>query len=153
MRIGLRSTRLRTPDRTIISVPNAQFSAMSLENLSGRDKMWFHLNFNLRRDTTAAQMTKVLSALEEILTKHPKVEQSKLPVRLIGVGQWSLDVEVNVYITTSDGDEFLTIQQMLLLQMLQAIEASGTALAVPLQETVQAREMMKNSPTPPIPAR
>ncbi len=42
MHIGLRSTSIRTPDRTVISVPNAQFSSMVLENISGRDKIWFH---------------------------------------------------------------------------------------------------------------
>jgi MscS family membrane protein len=144
MHIGLRSTRLRTPDRTVISVPNAQFSAMSLENLSGRDKMWFHLTLNLRRDTTPTQMSMVLSSLSQILAKHAKVEGSKLPVRLVGVGQWSLDVEVNAYITTSDGDEFFAIQQDLLLEMLQAVETAGTALAVPLQESVQSRDIMNN---------
>jgi MscS family membrane protein len=153
MHIGLRSTRLRTPDRTVISVPNAQFSAMSLENLSGRDKIWFHLTLNLRRDTTPTQMSKVLSSLSEILRKHPKVEQSKLPVRLVGVGQWSLDVEVNTYIATPDADEFLAIQQDLLLQMLHAVEAAGTALAVPLQESVQSRDIMNNSSAQPSPVK
>jgi MscS family membrane protein len=144
MRIGLRSTRLRTPDRTIISVPNAQFSAMSLENISGRDKIWFHLTLNLRRDTSADQMGKVLSSLGELMTKHPKVEEGKMPVRFIGLGQWSLDVEVNTYIKTPDGDEFLAIQQDLLLQILHAIEAAGTALAIPLQESI----MMPLAPAP-----
>jgi MscS family membrane protein len=49
MDIGLRSTRIRTPDRTIISVPNGQFSSIALENISRRDKIWFHPTFNLRR--------------------------------------------------------------------------------------------------------
>ena len=38
MHIGLRSTRIRTPDRTVVSVPNGQFATMTLENISGRDK-------------------------------------------------------------------------------------------------------------------
>ena len=52
--IGLRSTQIRTAERSIISIPNSQFSAMPLENLSRRDKMWFHPSLNLRRDTTSA---------------------------------------------------------------------------------------------------
>jgi MscS family membrane protein len=50
------------------------------------------------------------------------------------VGAYSLDVEVTVYVTTSDYDEFVELQQELLLKILQAVESSGTALAVPLQE-------------------
>jgi len=59
-------------------------------------------------------------------------------VRFIGVGASSLDVEVAAYITTTDYDEFLALQQDLLLQMLQAVEHAGTALAVPLQESFES---------------
>jgi len=135
MHIGLRSTRIRTPDRTIISVPNSQFSSLALENISGRDKIWFHPTFNLRRDTTSDQLTKVLSSLTQILKDHPKVEVGRLPVRFIGVGAYSLDIDAAAYVMTADYDEFLALQQQLLLQILQAVEKTGTALAVPLQES------------------
>ena len=134
MHIGLRSTRIRTPDRTVISVPNSQFSSMALENISGRDKIWFHPTLNLRRDTTSDQLLKVLSSFNEILRSQPKVEPGVLPVRFVGVGAYSLDVEVAAYVTTADYDEFLALQQELLLKMLQGVEQAGTALAVPLQE-------------------
>ena len=125
MHIGLRSTRIRTPERTIVSVPNAQFSAMTLENISGRDKIWFHPTLNLRRDTSAAQMADVLAAFRKILTDHAGVEVGTLPVRFVSVGAYSLDVEVNAYATTSDYDEFLALQQDLLLQMLRAVGSGG----------------------------
>lgn len=134
MHIGLRSTRIRTPDRTVISVPNGQFATMALENISRRDKVWFHPTLNLRRDTASDQLQKVLASFHEILTAHPKVETGKIPVRFIGVGPYSLDIAVEAYVTTPDYDEFLGIQQDLLLQLLRAVEQAGTALAVPLQE-------------------
>ncbi|HJT89774.1 MAG TPA: mechanosensitive ion channel family protein, partial [Bryobacteraceae bacterium] len=139
MHIGLRSTRIRTDDRTIISVPNSQFSSMPLENLSRRDKIWFHPTLNLRRDTTSEQLLEVLSSVGEILKAHPKVETGNLPVRFVGVGPYSLNVEVVAYIKTADADEFLALQQDLLLKMLQAVEKAGTALAVPVQESFQMR--------------
>ena len=135
MHIGLRSTRIRTPDRTVVSIPNAQFATMTLENISGRDKIWFHPTLNLRRDTTSEQLLRVLATLREILTGHPKVETGPIPVRFVGVGAYSLDVEVVAYVKTTDYDEFLAIQQELLLRILQAVEQAGTRLAVPLQES------------------
>ncbi len=143
--IGLRSTRIRTLDRTIISIPNSQFSTMALENFSSRDKILFHPTFNLRRDTTSEQLLDVLGSVREILNSHPKVAPGNVPVRFIGVGQYSLDVEVFVYINTSDSDEFLALQQELLLRMLQAVEKAGAALAVPLQEHVN----LQRASTPP----
>jgi MscS family membrane protein len=144
MHIGLRSTRIRTPDRTIISVPNSQFSSMALENISGRDKILFNPTLNLRQDTTSDQLLKVLSSVSEILKNHAQVETSALPVRFVGVGTYSLNIEVAAYIRTSDYDEFLALQQELLLRMLRAVEEAGTALAVPLQETLN-RHGLNNS--------
>jgi MscS family membrane protein len=135
MNIGLRSTRIRTPDRTIISIPNGQFSSIQLENISGRDKIWFHPTLSLRRDTTSDQLLQVLSSFREILAGQPNVETGKIPVRFIGVGSYSLDIEAEAYVTTADYDEFMAIRQELLIQMLKAVERAGTALALPIQES------------------
>src|SRR5579885_28810 len=137
LHIGLRSTRIQTADRTIISIPNSQFSSMPLENVSRRDKFLFHPVLNLRRDTTSEQLLKVLSGIGAILKGNEKVETGEIPVRFIGVGPYSLDVEVVAYVRTVNGDEFLALQQELLLRMLRAVEEAGTALAVPVQEVAQ----------------
>jgi MscS family membrane protein len=134
--IGLRSTRIRTPDRTLVNVPNAQFSSMTLENFSKRDKTLFHLTLNLQRDTTPDQVRILLESISNILREHPKVETGNLPVRFVGVGTYSLDLEVFVYVLTRSGDEFLMIQQDLLLWILDAVEAAGTALALPTQASI-----------------
>jgi MscS family membrane protein len=141
MHIGLRSTRIRTLDRTILSVPNSQLSATELENFSARDKIWLHVTLNLRRDTTSDQLHRVLSAVQEILRQHSKVETGNIPVRFIGIGNYSLDVEVFAYVTTSDSDVFLGVQQELLFEIMQAVERVGAALAVPLLETSHTQEL------------
>jgi MscS family membrane protein len=134
--IGLRSTRIRTLDRTLVNVPNAQFSAMTLENFSQRDKVLFHLTLNLRRDTTPDQVRTLLESVAKLLTEDPKVETGPLPVRFVGVGTYSLDLEVFAYVLTRDGDDFLAHQQELLLSILDAVEGAGTVLALPTQASV-----------------
>jgi len=134
--IGLRSTRIRTLDRTLVAIPNAEFSSMKLENFSKRDKIWFHFLLNLRRDATPDQMRALLESITKILREHPIVETGPLPVRFIGVGTYSLDVEVFAYILTRNMEDFLQIQQDLLLSVLEAVEAAGTALALPTQASV-----------------
>jgi MscS family membrane protein len=131
--IGLRSTRIRTLNRTLLTVPNGQFSSMPLENFSKRDKMWFHLMLNLRRDTTSDQVRTLLESITKSLRQNPKVETGPLPVRFVGVGTYSLDLEVFAYVLTRDGDEFMRIQQELFLWILDEVEAVGTGLAVPTQ--------------------
>jgi MscS family membrane protein len=134
--IGLRSTRVRTPDRTLVTVPNGQFSSMTLENFSQRDKMLFHVTLNLRRDTSPEQVRTLLASVTKILKDHPKVEAGTVPVRFIGVGSYSLDVEIFAYVITRSGDEFLQMQQDLLLSILDAVESAGTALALPTQANI-----------------
>jgi MscS family membrane protein len=134
--IGLRSTRIRTLDRTLVTIPNAEFSSMTLENFSKRDKIWFHFALNLRRDTTPDQVRALLESMTKSLREHPKVETGPLPVRFIGVGTYSLDLEVFAYVLTRNMDDFLQIQQELLLWVLDAVEGAGTALALPTQASV-----------------
>ncbi len=135
--IGLRSTRIRTVDRTVVTVPNGEFSTMMLENFAPRDKTPLHHTLNLRRDATPDQVRAILQSVQEILKGQPKVEPSDLPVRFTGVGQYSLDIEIFAYILTGDGNEFLGLQQDLLLKILDAVKAAGTALALPTQASVE----------------
>jgi MscS family membrane protein len=151
--IGLRSTRIRTADRTLVSVPNAQFSSMTLENFAVRDKMLFHLTLNLRRDTTPDQVRSLLDAIARVLAGHPEVETGALPVRFVGVGTYSLDVEISVYVLTRDGDKFLQLQQDLLLQILDAVEHAGTALALPTQASINYSSNGTASPEPSLAGR
>lgn len=132
--IGLRSTRIRTNGRTMLTVPNSQFSTMTLENYSRRDKMWFHPTISLRCDATPSQVRQVIVALRKILEDHPLVEVGKIPVRFTGIASYSYDVEIFAYVLTSQSDDYLKVQTDLLLQIIDAVEAAGTGLAVPLQE-------------------
>ncbi len=131
--IGLRSTRLRTPERTLITVPNGAFSSMTLENFSRRDKTWFHMTLNLRRDTTAEQVRRLMSAITEMLKRTPKVEAGNRPVRFTGVGTYSLDLEIGVYFTSTQDDELAPIQEELYLKILDEVQEVGTSLALPTQ--------------------
>ena len=135
--IGLRSTRVRTPDRTLVTVPNGQFSTMTIENFSKRDKMLFHFNLNLRRDTKSDQVRSLLQSITSLLQHHNKVDAGTTPVQFVGVGTYSLDLEVSAYILTADDSEFAQIRQELLLAMLDAVQAAGTALALPTQASVE----------------
>lgn len=134
--IGLRSIRVRSPERTVVNVPSGQFSSMIVENFTLRDKMMFHLMLNLRRDTTPDQVRTLLEVLRDILTNHPKVEIGNMPVRFVGVGTYSLDIELSAFILTLNGDEFLLTQQDLLLRILDAVKSAGTSLALPTQASI-----------------
>ena len=131
--IGLRSTRIRTPERTLITVPNGNFSSMTLENFSRKDKTWFHLMLNLRRDTSAEQVRQLLDTLSRIVNETPKIERTARPVHFAGVGTYSLDLDIGAYFTTTDDEALAPIQEDLYLRILDAVAEAGTSLALPTQ--------------------
>ena len=73
--IGLRSTRIRTLNRTILSVPNSQIANANIETLSARDKFWLHHFVGLRYETTAGQMRAVLDRPSH-LSRRPSDDRS-----------------------------------------------------------------------------
>ena len=143
--IGLRSTRVRTLDRTVVTIPNSTFSSLPIENFAKRDKLFFHPILQLRKDATPEQLRAVIAGLRELLLQTEKVDPSPARVRLISVGQWSFDVEVFAYVLTTDFDEFLVIQESLLLGFLDVIRDAGTALAVPAQMNMVRRDPLAAS--------
>jgi MscS family membrane protein len=133
--IGLRSTRLRTLDRTVVSIPNGQLATMSLENFTLRDRIRFRHVIGLRYETAADQLRYVLAEIRRLLYEHSKVDSQDARVRFVAFGHFSLDVEVLAYVLATDYAVFLGIQEDLLLRIMDIIEASGTSVAFPSQTT------------------
>jgi small-conductance mechanosensitive channel len=129
--IGLRSTRLRTLDRTVVSVPNSQFLDMELENFARRDRFLFTTMLGLRYETTPDQLRFVLVELRKLLIAHPMVVAEPMRVRFAGFGAHSLDVEVFSYVLASDMDSFAAIREDLLLRIMATVDAAGTQFAFP----------------------
>jgi MscS family membrane protein len=129
--IGLRSLRIVTPDRTVVSIPNGQIANATLENFSLRDKFWFHHFLGLRYGTSIAQLRSLLPQLSELLTSRPEVDTNSVRIRFLRFGVSSLDVELFAYIIARDFPHFLEIQQELLLGVLEVVQAAGTDIAVP----------------------
>jgi MscS family membrane protein len=130
--IGIRSTRIRTLERTVVSVPNGQLAAMVLENFAQRDRIRFHHIIGLGRETTADQVRDVLVRIRRMLDAHPKVEAVSSRTRFIKYSGVSLDLEIFAYVLESDHAAFLAIQEDLLLAVMDIIDKSGTSLAVPV---------------------
>jgi len=79
--IGFLSTRIRSLERTIVTVPNAEFSEMKLDNLTARDQRLLKTVLQLRYETTPEQLRHVLAKLRELLRSHPKVTPDPTRVR------------------------------------------------------------------------
>jgi MscS family membrane protein len=139
--IGLRSTKLRTLNRTVVSVPNGQLAMMSLENFTVRDKILFRHKFQLRYETSADQLRFVIAGIRRMLYEHPKVETVTARVRFIGFRDSAVELEVFAYVLETEYECFLAVQEDLLLRSMDIVEKSGTTFAFPSQTTYFARDV------------
>ena len=126
--IGIRSTRIRTVDRTVVSVPNGQLAAMSLENFATRDRIRFQHTVGLGRQTTADQLRSVLAQIRRLLDAHPRVESTSARIRFMRVTGSSLDLEIFAYVLETDQAAFLAIQEELLLGIMDIMETLSTSV-------------------------
>ena len=122
--IGLRSTQIRTLDRALVSVPNGQIAATSIENFARRDKFLFRHNIRLRHETTADQLRHVLAEIRKMMLEQTKLEAETVKTRLIRFGDASFELEAFAYVSTRDQGTFLDIQEDLLLRIMDIVEAS-----------------------------
>ena len=132
-KIGMFSTRIRTLGRTVVTIPNADFSTRLIENYAKRDMFWYHTVLGLRYETTSDQMRYILVELRKILYAHPKVDPDPARVRFLGYGSDALKVELFAYTHAADWNEFLGIQEDINLRLAKVIEDSGSGFAFPSQ--------------------
>jgi MscS family membrane protein len=127
--IGMRSTRIRTLNRTVVSVPNSSFAGYNLENYSSRDKVLFNPTLSIKRTTPEEQVLHLVESLRQMLAANQLVECVPTPVRVTGLAAAALSVEIFCYVRTADIDKFYTIQGDLLLAINRALQEANVELA------------------------
>lgn len=148
--IGMRSTHIRTLDRTLVIIPNGQLAALKIENFAHRDRMLYNPTLGLRYETTPDQIRYLLLEIRSILSQDPHIGPDPARVRLLGWENDKLNVEVFSYVNVRDYNKYLEIRENLTLQILDAVSRSGTALAFPSQTLYMGREAtLPEVKTPP----
>jgi len=138
--IGVRSTQIRALDRTLITIPNAQFADMKLINWARCDQTLLKHTIGLRYETTADQLRFVLAKIREMFLSHPRIDQDSVRVRFSGYGDSSLSISIRVYANTSEWNDYYAIQEDVLLRVKDIVESSGTGFAFPTQTLHLSRD-------------
>ncbi|MGA8044080.1 MAG: mechanosensitive ion channel family protein [Terracidiphilus sp.] len=129
--IGLRSTRVRTLDRTVVTIPNGQMASMTLENYSVRDQFWLRHLIGLAMRTPPSALNQILAEVRSLLDRDPRVLPLTTRVRFLRFTESSLELEVFAYIAAKDWNQFLEIQEELLMRIREIAGAIGVEIAYP----------------------
>lgn len=131
-RIGLRSTRIRTLDRTIVTIPNGKLADLRLESYAPRDQIRLQLTLRLVLGTSSDKLKALRSAIETRLTAEPKIVGTTLTVRYGKLAEYWLELDLGAYVDTKDTEEFRRIREAVLFDVLDLLERTGTRLFQPM---------------------
>jgi MscS family membrane protein len=128
-RIGLRSTRFRTLDRTLITIPNGKLAEMRVESFTARDRFRLAMTLQVVYETTPEQLRAVLANVEKLLREHPKIWPDSITVRLTSLAAASINIEIMAWFTVRSWDEFQVCREEVLLEILRIVQERGSSFA------------------------
>lgn len=129
--IGMRSTLVRTNDRTLVSIPNGNLASDRIENFALRDRFLFHQTLGVTYDTDADQMERLLAELRAILQADENIIDDEARVRFNGFGDSALHIEFFAYFRTRSYPESLAMQEALLFAIMRKLGQLGIGIAFP----------------------
>ncbi len=129
--IGARSTRFRTADRTLVTIPNGRLADSRIESLAWRDRLRMTTTVMLAYGTTETQVRTVVEGVESLLRRHPLVWPDVVVARLANLGVASIDIEILCWFQTTDLEAFRNARQEVLLGIIGVVERSGGRFAPP----------------------
>ena len=131
--IGLRTTRIRTLQNTLIAAPNARVAGEPIDNISARKRILYWPTLRLRYDASLEQIQEVLDGIRDFLESHDRVYKENYRVRFKEIAEDAFLIEIFVNLETKVWTEYLELVEELNLEFLKIVDRAGTSLALPAQ--------------------
>jgi len=147
--IGLRSTIIRTLDRSLVVIPNSVFSSVEVENFSQRDRIRFYRHYRMKLPG-ADQLRHILEAVRQLLHSHPGILEETVSVRFEEIRDGSAILRLDAGVGTTDYQEFLQVAEELNLGIVDIGQESGALFSGPAQ-LLQVQEV-DSAVYPPTPS-
>ena len=134
--IGIRSSRVRTLTRTIVTVPNGDFSSMQIENFTSRDMFRFFHQLYIKRNADIDLVFKMVKDLDEFIKEHDLTNQEWNQVNILELRQDCYVIQLQAYINASGIIEFYDKQNVLFVDMLNQVARYNVEHALPTQQLI-----------------
>jgi MscS family membrane protein len=129
--VGFRSTRIRTPDSSVVSIPSSTVVSSIVENLSVRTRRRQRFLVQVTYDTPREKLSRLIEGIRQLLAGNPQVEPDTSHVRLNSLAESSLDILVIFYLLVADYPSELAEREAVLLRIMDLAKAEGVAFAFP----------------------
>ena len=123
-KIGFRSTRLRTVEKSYVTVPNKSMIDKPLDNLSRRTSRRVFFMMSLTQLTSSAQLHRIIELVRQAILSHPLIDPD-VQVKFTSLTSNSKDVRVQYYVKTDSYDEYLDVMEEINFRIVSAVEEVG----------------------------
>jgi MscS family membrane protein len=143
--IGLRSTRVRTLDGTLVSIPNRTMANTLINNVAKRPTIKNEYVIGIVYDTPYEKVEEALRILRDILANHPSTHHYRAYFKEFG--PYSLNIVVTHWCKYTDYEQFLKATEEINLEIKRRFEEAGIEFAFPTQ-TIQLTGLPPGGRTP-----
>ncbi|MCA9507062.1 MAG: mechanosensitive ion channel [Myxococcales bacterium] len=138
--IGIRSTRIRTLDRTLVTIPNFKLSEMHIENYMEREKIRLYTILRIDLSTPLKSVQDLLSEFERLLLENENFYSDIYRIRLIGITDLGYELEIYAFAKTTEWRVFAVVREQLFFDFLAKMEVLGVKFAFPSQHVFLQNE-------------
>ena len=129
-KVGFRSTRIRTFDKSIVTVPNKNVINTELDNLGVRPVRRVKFNIGLTYDTTIEQIKNIVNDIQKLVDDHPMTNEDGR-VRFLSFGASSLDIMVLYYVNSPEWEDLINTQQKINYNIIEIVNKHKSEFAFP----------------------
>jgi len=129
--VGFRSTRIRTFDKSLVTVPNKKMVDAEVDNLGMRTSRRAKFNVGLTYNTNKTQIKKIIKDIKIIIDKHPNTERDLGRVKFTNFGSSSLDIMIVFYVNDTDWDKYLDTSEEINFKIMDVVKKHKSDFAFP----------------------
>jgi MscS family membrane protein len=139
--VGFRSTRIRTQDNSLVSIPNNAVVNATVENLSLRAMRRQRFLMQVTYDTPREKVEALVDGIRCLILEHPLTNKTNFQVRFNNFSESSLDILVMFYFNAQDYSVELREREVILLRTMDLVNEIGVAFAFPTRTLQIAAEL------------
>jgi len=129
--VGVRSTRVRKLDQSLVTVPNNTLTNAPVTNWSRLSKRRLDFYIGVTYDTNSAQMRSLLDRLREMLKARETVDPESVMVYFVEFGNSALQIRIIAYILLADWGEWTAETELINLEIMDIVDSLGLSIAFP----------------------
>lgn len=129
--VSFRSTRIRTVDKTLITLSNSGVCSGVIENYTRRETRLYDFTLGVTYSATRAQLEQLMADIETMLKANSHVLNDTIQVRLKGFGDSSIDILIRAQVDTPALADFMKVRNDLNLSLMDVMEANHCSFAFP----------------------